>query len=167
MSCIPRTEADTEDRETAFFAVPPEGAELATFFDVSLDLLVIRDITGRVVRVSPSWNHVLGYTPEEMQGVALLTLVHPEDLPGTQGSVREVEKPATGRSGSGPYQSLSPQGRDLSHHRVAGAAVRGPHLRRRPRRHRPGRRRAGPDRGQGVSGGREHRQVRIPRQYEP
>ncbi|MDP3080338.1 MAG: ATP-binding protein [Brevundimonas sp.] len=91
MSCIPCTEAETEDRETAFFAVPPAGAELATFFDVSLDLLVIRDITGRVVRVSPSWSHVLGYTPEEMQGVALLTLVHPDDLPGTRGSVREVE----------------------------------------------------------------------------
>ncbi len=91
MSCIARADADPEEGQTAFFAVPPGEAELATFFDVSLDLLVIRDISGRVVRVSPSWRHALGYTPEEMQGVSLLTLVHPEDLPGTRGSVREVE----------------------------------------------------------------------------
>ena len=29
--------------------------DLDTFFDVSLDLLVIRDLDGRVVRASPSW----------------------------------------------------------------------------------------------------------------
>ena len=34
---------------------PDAGVDLATFFDVSLDLLVIRDLEGRIVRVSASW----------------------------------------------------------------------------------------------------------------
>jgi PAS domain S-box-containing protein len=71
-------------------------AEVATFFDVSLDLLVIRDLDGRLVRVSPSWRAAMGYSPEEMQGTYLLALVHPDDLPGTRESVVEVENRVPG-----------------------------------------------------------------------
>ncbi|MDP1777746.1 MAG: ATP-binding protein, partial [Brevundimonas sp.] len=93
MSCTAQSEPDDHGFAAAFLADPTTGAgaELSTFFDVSLDLLVIRGIDGRVARVSPSWHTALGYTPEEMRGVPLLTLVHPDDLPGTQGSVQEVE----------------------------------------------------------------------------
>ena len=66
-------------------------AELATFFDVSLDLLVIRELDGRVVKVSRSWETTLGYSPEEMRGAFLMPLVHPEDLGATLTSVVEVE----------------------------------------------------------------------------
>ena len=68
------------------------AVELSTFFEVSLDLLVIRELDGRVVKVSRSWETALGYTPEEMQGTRLLPLVHPDDLPGTLESVTEVER---------------------------------------------------------------------------
>ncbi len=67
------------------------GVDLTTFFDVSLDLLCIRDLDGIVVKVSRSWEATLGYRPAEMEGRPLLRLVHPEDLPGTHGSVIEVE----------------------------------------------------------------------------
>ena len=71
---------------------PPDAVvDLATFFDVSLDLLVIRDLEGRIVRVSASWASTLGYQPQELVGLAILTLVHPDDLPGTLDSVTEVE----------------------------------------------------------------------------
>ena len=70
---------------------PDAGVDLATFFDVSLDLLVIRDLEGRIVRVSASWASILGYRPEELVGLPILTLVHPDDMPGTLGSVTEVE----------------------------------------------------------------------------
>ena len=66
-------------------------AELATFFDVSLDLLVIRELDGRVIRVSRSWEAALGYSPEEMRGALLMPLVHPDDLAATLNSVVEVE----------------------------------------------------------------------------
>jgi len=73
----------------------PSGAEcpveLATFFDVSLDLLVVRELDGRVALVSPSWEAALGYTPQELQGSPLLALVHPDDLPASLDSASEVE----------------------------------------------------------------------------
>ena len=83
------------------FAFPPVAnddrqGDSSIFFDASLDLLVIRDIEGRVVRVSPSWQTTLGYTPEEMRGTRLLDLVHPDDLPDTRKSVVEVENRRSG-----------------------------------------------------------------------
>ena len=67
------------------------AADLATFFDVSLDLLVIRDLEGVIVRVSASWASTLGYKPDELVGRAILSLVHPDDLPATLDSAIEVE----------------------------------------------------------------------------
>jgi len=53
--------------------------DIGTFFDVSLDLLVIRDLEGRVLKASRSWQTILGHDPEEMEGLPLLRLVHPDD----------------------------------------------------------------------------------------
>lgn len=63
----------------------------STFFEVSLDLIVIRDLDGRVLKASSSWLSQLGHNPEEMVGLPLLRLLHPEDMAGTLGSVEEVE----------------------------------------------------------------------------
>lgn len=68
-----------------------EAADLATFFDVSLDLLVIRDLQGIIVRVSASWASTLGYEPKDLIGRAILSLVHPDDLAATLDSATEVE----------------------------------------------------------------------------
>ena len=65
--------------------------DLNTFFDVSLDLLVVRDLDGLVVKASASWFTVLGYHPHEIEGRRLLDLLNPEDLASTQASVAEVE----------------------------------------------------------------------------
>ncbi|MFC5372241.1 ATP-binding protein [Brevundimonas faecalis] len=68
-----------------------DEADLATFFGVSLDLLVIRELDGRIVRASASWATTLGYSPEDLEGRLILSLVHPDDLPATHHSVQEVE----------------------------------------------------------------------------
>ncbi len=65
--------------------------DASSFFEVSLDLLVIRDLQGTVLKASRSWQTKLGHSPEDMEGRPLLRLVHPEDMPGTQDSVVEVE----------------------------------------------------------------------------
>ena len=65
--------------------------DVGTFFEVSQDLLVIRDLAGMVLKASPSWFTQLGHCPDEMEGQPLLSLVHPEDMPGTLGSVDEVK----------------------------------------------------------------------------
>lgn len=93
MSCSARIEPGEAGFASTFMSGQAEiaGTELSTFFDVSLDLLVIREIDGRVTRVSPSWHTALGYTPEEMRGFQLLALVHPDDIADTHDSVNEVE----------------------------------------------------------------------------
>ncbi|WP_184716705.1 ATP-binding protein [Caulobacter sp.] len=65
--------------------------DVSAFFDVSLDLLVIRDVDGRVLKASRSWEAKMGHRPEDMEGQSLLRLVHPDDMPGTQMSAIEVE----------------------------------------------------------------------------
>ncbi len=65
--------------------------DVNTFFDVSLDLLVVRELDGRVVKASASWFSVLGYRSDEMEGRGLMRLVHPDDLPATLQSIVEVE----------------------------------------------------------------------------
>ena len=66
-------------------------ADVGAFFEFSLDLLVIRDLEGRVLKASSSWRTLLGHDPEELRGQPLLRLVHPDDMPGTLESVEEVE----------------------------------------------------------------------------
>ncbi|MFI4965350.1 MAG: PAS domain S-box protein [Caulobacterales bacterium] len=58
--------------------------QLERFFDVSLDMLCIRDRDGRFVKVNKAWEASLGYRPEELEGVMLLTLVHPDDVVATR-----------------------------------------------------------------------------------
>ncbi|MBS0490941.1 MULTISPECIES: ATP-binding protein [unclassified Phenylobacterium] len=65
--------------------------DVGAFFEFSLDLLVIRDLEGRVLKASSSWRTLLGHDPEELRGQPLLGLVHPDDMPGTLESVEEVE----------------------------------------------------------------------------
>ena len=64
--------------------------DLSTFFDVSLDMLCIRDTAGRFVRVSPSWTAVLGWTADELVGQPLLPLIHPDDVPATADLMKSI-----------------------------------------------------------------------------
>ncbi len=72
----------------------PPGApadDLSTFFEVSLDMLCIRDMDGTVIKVSRSWETTLGWRPDEIEGGVLPRLVHPDDLTATLDSLVEVE----------------------------------------------------------------------------
>lgn len=91
MSCSAPASLYDEIPDAAGPGAAADADDLARFFDVSLDLLVIRDLEGRIVRVSRSWQTALGHSPEEMRGRILLNLVHPEDLRATLDSVVEVE----------------------------------------------------------------------------
>ncbi len=82
-------------------SLPDDLVDASTFFDVSLDMLCIRDMEGRVVKVSRSWETTLGWSPEELEGQLLLTLLHPEDRPCTQVTVDQVEDLASGGFVSG------------------------------------------------------------------
>ena len=64
---------------------------LSSFFDVSADLLCIRDLEGRFVKVNRAWEAVLGYPVEALEGAALLPLLHPDDVAGTRDHMARAE----------------------------------------------------------------------------
>ncbi|SAI69413.1 two-component hyrid sensor and regulator [Bordetella ansorpii] len=56
-------------------------AERDRLWDLSEDLLVVADYTGRLLRFSPAWTRVLGYPHGTLMARAYGELVHPDDLP--------------------------------------------------------------------------------------
>ncbi|HST91876.1 MAG TPA: ATP-binding protein [Brevundimonas sp.] len=79
--------------------LPPSAAlqnadalDISTFFEVSLDMLCIRDLSGRFTRLSPSWEQVLGYPLAELEGAPLLPLVHPDDVEPTMAHMHRLNE---------------------------------------------------------------------------
>jgi PAS domain S-box-containing protein len=64
---------------------------LTTFFDVSLDMLCIRDLQGRFVKLSRAWETVLGYPVESLEGQPLLSLIHPDDQAESKAYMAKAE----------------------------------------------------------------------------
>ncbi len=66
------------------------GEHADAFFDIFPDLLAIADGDGYFVRTNAAWLAVLGYSSEELQGVRILDLVHPDDAAATLNSREQV-----------------------------------------------------------------------------
>lgn len=66
--------------------------ELDCFFSISQDLLVIGQKKGFILRLSPAWEHLLGYPRSELEGYGYLRFIHPADKAD---SVAVFEKLAT------------------------------------------------------------------------
>ena len=82
-------------------------------FSLSLDLLCVLDLEGRIVRASPAFQRVLQLSPEYLQGRNVLELVHPEDAAASRAELRKLweGEPSTGfenrcRSADGSYRWL-------------------------------------------------------------
>ena len=65
-------------------------------FETSLDLVVIVDRWGNILRVSPSAEAILGYRPAELVGESAVKLLYPEDLENTRNEMRLARR-ARGR----------------------------------------------------------------------
>jgi PAS domain S-box-containing protein len=57
--------------------------DLTTFFEVSLDMLCIRDRDLKFVKVNAAWQKALGYSIEELEGASMLSLIHQDDIGGS------------------------------------------------------------------------------------
>ncbi|HET7418701.1 MAG TPA: sensor domain-containing diguanylate cyclase [Solirubrobacterales bacterium] len=68
------------------------------FFELSHDMLCTMDEEGRCREVNYAWTRQLGYTAEELKGVRLLDLTHPEDH--TQAMAEALSLFETGSSAS-------------------------------------------------------------------
>ena len=87
---------------------------LSSFFDVSADLMCIRDMEGRFVQVNRAWETVLGYPPETLQGTPLLSLLHPDDIAITRRNMNRAESSFSMGATSG---SILASSRSLAHSR--------------------------------------------------
>ncbi|HLA77161.1 MAG TPA: ATP-binding protein [Vicinamibacteria bacterium] len=84
-------------------------AEAERFFTLSIDLLCIVGLDGRMRRVNPGWDRLLGWSAEEILARPFLEFVHPEDRERVTGIFQEL---AAGRTDtiSGESRSLGKDG---------------------------------------------------------
>jgi PAS domain S-box-containing protein len=64
--------------------------ELGRLFDLSLDLVCVVDFDGRLQRLNPAWEAVLGHTGDGVLDTSLMTFVHPDDWQATELQVRHL-----------------------------------------------------------------------------
>ena len=62
------------------------------------DLIAVVDVNGRRLYNSLSYKHVLGYSPEELQGSTSLEQVHPDDQPRVKAAAEEARRTGIGRA---------------------------------------------------------------------
>jgi PAS domain S-box-containing protein len=65
--------------------------ELNQFFTLSLDLLCIAQLDGRIHQLNPAWEKTLGFTPAELRSMSLASLVHADDLQGAMAAMRTLQ----------------------------------------------------------------------------
>jgi two-component system cell cycle sensor histidine kinase/response regulator CckA len=73
-------------RARAEEALDQRTEELRRFFENSTELLGIYDLEGRALRLSPSWEAVMGVPAAELEGRSAFDFFHPDDL----ASMRDV-----------------------------------------------------------------------------
>ena len=75
---------------------PAAAWRFETFFEVSLDMLCVRDREGRFAKVNQAWEASLGYSPKELEGAYLLPLIHPDDVAKTLEEMERVRAEGQG-----------------------------------------------------------------------
>jgi PAS domain S-box-containing protein len=68
-----------------------QAPDFETFFEVSLDLLVIRDSAYRIVKVNRAWERVLGWRTDELEGQPMLSFIHPDDVGSSHDQMVRVD----------------------------------------------------------------------------
>ena len=91
--------AAAQDRQRAADAAAAEGAAMYRFLaDNATDLITRHSSDGRIRFASPATSALLGRQPGEIVGLAMPSLVHPEDVGAVQAAL--MESSYHGRSGS-------------------------------------------------------------------
>jgi PAS domain S-box-containing protein len=67
-------------------------------FETSLDLIVVVDRRGIMIRISPSAESILGYHPDELLGRSAAQLLHPDDLDNTRNEMRLARRRGCARN---------------------------------------------------------------------
>lgn len=68
---------------------------LARFFDQPVNLHLIASLDGDIKQLNDTWQHTLGYRPDDLVGTNFLDLVHPDDRPATLAEMANLEQGKT------------------------------------------------------------------------
>jgi len=83
---------DIGDRKRTQRALNQEIEERRRIFETSQDLILVTDMAGNLVQVSPCSLTILGYRPEEMIGRSAVEFIHPQDLDVTRTAMRSARR---------------------------------------------------------------------------
>jgi PAS domain S-box-containing protein len=72
-------------------------------FEKSLDLILVTDSKGTLIRVSPSVFAILGYRPDEVEGHNAVEFIHPDDLEPTREEMRLARRGLVSRNFESRY----------------------------------------------------------------
>lgn len=73
-------------------AYPVIAKEDLQVFNNAVTLNVICGFDGQFLRVSDSWNKLLGWTPDELQAEPFLSYVHPDDIASTRAAFQFIRE---------------------------------------------------------------------------
>ncbi|HEY2216843.1 MAG TPA: PAS domain-containing protein, partial [Solirubrobacteraceae bacterium] len=65
-------------------------AGILRYYDASVDLLATGNVNGRLMRVNPAWERVLGFAPETLYSQSFISFVHPDDRTATFAEMRKI-----------------------------------------------------------------------------
>ncbi|MBV9833577.1 MAG: response regulator [Alphaproteobacteria bacterium] len=80
------------DTPADFLSLDTENSINRRVFETSLDLIMVTDRRGRILRISPSVRTLLGYDRAEIEGHVASDFIHPDDLDPTRGEMRVARK---------------------------------------------------------------------------
>ena len=104
--------AAAQDRQRAADAAVAEGAAMYRFLaDNSMDLITRHSSDGRIRFASPATIALLGRLPDEITGLALATIVHPDDMGAVQAAL--MESSYFGRAGAAEVRLRHKDGHDV------------------------------------------------------
>lgn len=79
-------------------------------FNLSLDILAVLDRHGHIARLNPACARILGRDPDELQGVSLLDLVHPDDREATGVQLQRIVDGGIGSAFENRCRRFNPDG---------------------------------------------------------
>ena len=82
------THDDITEAKRAQERIARKSNEHRRLFELSQDMILVTDRRGRVIRVSPIVESILGYRPDELIGQSARDVIYPDDLEETRSAMR-------------------------------------------------------------------------------
>lgn len=89
------THSDITYQKNLLYELKEKTEELEQFFHVTVEMLCIANTDGYFLRLNPAWEHVLGWSKDELLAKKFLDYVHPEDLESTYQAISQLAQQNT------------------------------------------------------------------------